>query len=174
NRVAPVRFALNIVATFLLSGVWHGANWTFVVWGGLHGVAMIVHSLLTKPLSGISKTLGWFGSGLAILATFATVTLGWVFFRAADLGSAVQILARMPGGWTHPGSVLAVPVPFPTMGVFGIFLMVALQAWGKTDSLEGPAAKIPRAARWALYYFLIFWTAWFGAYGGDAFIYFQF
>jgi D-alanyl-lipoteichoic acid acyltransferase DltB (MBOAT superfamily) len=78
----------NLLLTFLIGGLWHGASWTFVVWGALHGVASCVHRL-------------WNGAGfrlpapLAVALTFVFVNAAWVFFRAPDLASASNVLLAM-------------------------------------------------------------------------------
>lgn len=158
-------FVIAIIATFLLSGAWHGANWTFIVWGLIHGIA-VVASRLGKQ----SEKPGL----LAIPVTFLIVCVAWIMFRSETLPSAVTYLSRLGTGWAHPGSAFGVPIPFPTTGIAGIALILVIHFFGKTDSLEGVLVKWPLPVRWGLYYTLIFWTAWFGAYGGDAFIYFQF
>jgi len=165
NRGAIAAFFLAVVVTFLLSGVWHGANWTFVVWGLAHGIAVFVSHKKAKSKS---------TSVLATIFTFTFVCLAWVLFRAENLRGAWEVFSGLVTGWAHIGSAIAVPVPFPTTGIVGVGLILVVHLIGKTDSLEGLVAKLPRALRWAFYYTLIFWTAWFGAYGGDAFIYFQF
>jgi D-alanyl-lipoteichoic acid acyltransferase DltB (MBOAT superfamily) len=91
NRCGPLRQAVNVVATMLLGGLWHGANWTFVAWGGLHGAGLAVSHL-------------WQGSGLRLprAAAWALTLLfvmgSWVLFRSADFATAGDILLAMAGG----------------------------------------------------------------------------
>jgi alginate O-acetyltransferase complex protein AlgI len=98
NRCGPWRHALNILTTMLLSGLWHGAGWTFVIWGGLHGVYMVIahrwHQF--RETRGWNWT-GWWYRGLAVTVTFVAVLFTWVFFRASTLGIAGQVLASMLG-----------------------------------------------------------------------------
>lgn len=101
NRKGPVRRYLNLLVTMLLGGLWHGAGWTFIVWGGLHGLYLCVNhawrhladrlpSKIALPAR-LAKFLAW-------LVTFVAVVIGWVFFRAANLDTALEILKGMAGG----------------------------------------------------------------------------
>jgi hypothetical protein len=82
--------------TMLLGGLWHGAGWTFVIWGGLHGLyLMINHAQRAIDVSAISSTL-WFRL-LGRITTFLAVLVAWIFFRASDLASAERVLSGMIG-----------------------------------------------------------------------------
>ena len=86
NRKGPLRRRLNILIVFLLSGLWHGANWTFVVWGLLHGLCVMVFAGSKRAASqGAGKVM-------AIVVNFLLVTLLWIFFRAENLGHALHYL----------------------------------------------------------------------------------
>ncbi len=104
NRVKKPRWAFNLLLTFLISGLWHGANWTYIIWGGLHGM-YFVFSELTKPfwrrLSALMRLdrLPRLKSALAMLTTFALVTFAWIFFRAASLSDALYITRHLVSGW---------------------------------------------------------------------------
>ncbi len=98
------RWAFNLFITFLISGLWHGADWTYVIWGALHG-AYLVLSILTEPfwtrLSALAR-LDRFPRlkfALAALTTFALVTFAWIFFRAASLSDALYITRHLVSGW---------------------------------------------------------------------------
>lgn len=101
NRVSKPRQIFNLLLTFLLSGVWHGANWTFVVWGALNGLYLAV-GMLTKPFRERlfvykSTSLPYiFGQ---ILVTFALTCFTWIFFRANSLAQAKDIILRLGQGW---------------------------------------------------------------------------
>lgn len=91
NRINNFRTLQNIIITFLLGGLWHGAAWTFVFWGGLHGTAMIVHRLWEKlNIIKLPKYLAWF-------ITFNFVNITWIFFRAKNWPAAVRVLKGMMG-----------------------------------------------------------------------------
>ena len=91
NRRGTARTYVNLIVVFLLGGFWHGAAWTFVIWGLLHGVALVIHR-------------AWHGSGLALprvlawLVLFLFVNVTWVFFRAPDLATALDVLQGLMGG----------------------------------------------------------------------------
>jgi D-alanyl-lipoteichoic acid acyltransferase DltB (MBOAT superfamily) len=91
NRRGPARQAVNVVVTMLLGGLWHGAAWTFVVWGGLHGAALALAHLWERTGIRLPAALGW-------LLTMLFVIACWVLFRAPDFATAGDILWAMAGG----------------------------------------------------------------------------
>src|SRR5262249_20894317 len=106
NRGSSWRTLVNLLLTMLLGGSWHGANWTFVFWGFLHGTALAVHRVVPKP--------SWTGARLlqplGIAATFLTVCVGWVFFRARTFSDAwfvLRHLVRFRSGAALDGSTTA-------------------------------------------------------------------
>jgi D-alanyl-lipoteichoic acid acyltransferase DltB (MBOAT superfamily) len=108
NRKGLKRTYINLMATMLLGGLWHGANWTFVVWGGLHGIYLAAHKALLSfsGRSGPARDSRIAAGLVKTFVTFQLVCLTWIFFRAADLDSAMEILARIvtmqPGTGTLP------------------------------------------------------------------------
>ncbi len=94
NRRGAARQYLNLLITMLLGGLWHGAGWTFILWGGLHGLFLVVYHawrrLRPRPAGGPGRG-SRLGAWTARLLTFACVALAWVFFRAADLGAALTV-----------------------------------------------------------------------------------
>ena len=98
NRKGQPRRYLNLMITMLLGGLWHGAEWTFVLWGGLHGFYLVVNHAWRriKALSGIVFHHVLFGT-VSRLLTFFAVVIGWVFFRAADVSAAMLMLKSMFG-----------------------------------------------------------------------------
>lgn len=99
NRKGKSRRTLNLLITMLLGGLWHGANWTFLVWGGLHGVYLIIN----HTWQGLLTRLGWTSRPVAayrLLAgglTFTAVVVAWVFFRAESIPAASRIIDGMLG-----------------------------------------------------------------------------
>ncbi|WP_207667276.1 MBOAT family O-acyltransferase [Butyrivibrio sp. XB500-5] len=96
NRKGAVRTYVNILIVFLVSGIWHGTGWTFVVWGLMHGVM----SVITRAVNKVPKTR--IGHAAAVLANFLYVTAAWVFFRAESVKDAISIFGRMIFGGIRP------------------------------------------------------------------------
>jgi alginate O-acetyltransferase complex protein AlgI len=104
SRRGPTRTCVNLMITMLLGGLWHGAGWTFIIWGGLHGLYLLVHSLWQLITGGrfaqlrLYRLLSWFGTLLAVV-------VAWVFFRADSLDTALSMLRSMfalaPDSWQH-------------------------------------------------------------------------
>ena len=92
NRKGRFRTYLNLFITFLLGGIWHGAGWTFVAWGALHGTALVIHRVWRDLQLKMPKLLGWF-------ITFNFINLAWVFFRAKNFDDALKVLKGMFGGF---------------------------------------------------------------------------
>ncbi|MGB7275245.1 MAG: MBOAT family protein [Geitlerinemataceae cyanobacterium] len=100
NRLGELRRTSNLMVTMLLGGLWHGAGWTFIVWGGLHGLYLIIN----HQWHFLQKCFGWNLKDIPILSyifgciiTFLAVVISWVFFRAIDLQSAIAIVKSMMG-----------------------------------------------------------------------------
>src|SRR6185436_13098060 len=108
NRHGKTRRYVNLMVTMLLGGLWHGAAWTFVIWGGLHGVYLVINHAWQAAAGRIAGSSRWLDSRLAtaagVLVTFVAVTLAWTFFRATSLDAALRMLTAMSGanGWVLP------------------------------------------------------------------------
>jgi D-alanyl-lipoteichoic acid acyltransferase DltB (MBOAT superfamily) len=107
NRQGRARRYINLMLTMLLGGLWHGASWTFVLWGGLHGAYLVVNHFWTwlRERMGIARATGprhWLGRAAGVALTMLCVMVGWVYFRATELETANGIVASMfglnPGG----------------------------------------------------------------------------
>ncbi len=119
NRKGPVRTYVNLFATMLLGGLWHGANWTFVVWGGLHGLYLAVHKAMLgerKPAErfaprGAASVAAYLGK---VITTNLLVQLTWIFFRAPDFGTAFLFLRRILAwhGGPHDAQLLTVTATY--------------------------------------------------------------
>jgi D-alanyl-lipoteichoic acid acyltransferase DltB (MBOAT superfamily) len=109
NRVHEIHILVNLMITFTIIGAWHGAGWTFIVWGTLHGAAMIVLRLWKRINIRIPHALSW-------LLTFIFVNGAWTFFRAKDLGDAIKVLKGMAGlnGFVLPRFMERLPWPIPS------------------------------------------------------------
>ena len=100
NRKGPARRYFNLMATMVLGGLWHGAGWTFVIWGALHGLYLAVNHAWLEVKSHLPLPR-WpsMGRAIGIFTTFIAVCIAWVYFRAPDVGTAHQVLRGMFG--TH-------------------------------------------------------------------------
>ena len=92
NRCSRVRTYINNIITMLVAGLWHGSTWMFVLWGGIHGLGLVVHKAF-KPLLGRLPDNRW-SNGLSVVLTFIFVAVAWVFFRSESVASACQLLSR--------------------------------------------------------------------------------
>ena len=95
NRKGRARTYVNLILTMVIGGIWHGANWTYVIWGLLNGVALAVHKIWMKCSGSDRKPHSPVANAVAILATFLFTTLCWIFFRADTLSGALGIIGRM-------------------------------------------------------------------------------
>ena len=88
NRCSTPRVYLNLMATFILGGLWHGASWMFVLWGAFHGAALVIHRAWSGFGLRMPKAIAW-------LLTFNFINLTWIFFRADTLESALRVIRGM-------------------------------------------------------------------------------
>jgi D-alanyl-lipoteichoic acid acyltransferase DltB (MBOAT superfamily) len=106
NRLGKMRRYLNLMVTMLLGGLWHGAGWTFVVWGGLHGLYLVVNHLFQAlmPQRRRAGNSGMLGRGASVMLTFICVVVAWVFFRATSFDAAWRVFSALfdPAGWILP------------------------------------------------------------------------
>ena len=195
NRVTKPRWYFNLFTTFLVSGLWHGANWTFVIWGGLNGFYLIVETLTARlkarslTAAGLDES-SWFYKVPAVTWTFVLTCFAWVFFRANSVDDAFFLIAGIPGGvWELFTSIITVDMVRIELIVRGLGLsqhelLIAVAAIAAMESvhvmqrrpdLRGRLAAWPRPVRWALYYAIVTGTLFFGSFNqGQQFIYFQF
>lgn len=105
NRVGKIRHALNILITFLVSGLWHGASWNYILWGGLHGFYQILEGLLPwnskKSLFQKNKHFHSLLSMITVPCTFLLVCFAWIFFRASTIHDAIYVIRNMFIGISH-------------------------------------------------------------------------
>lgn len=169
NRHGEARTYLALMVTMLLGGLWHGASWAFVVWGGLHGLYLAVERALRSRFSDYKP--GPFALLLFALLTYFLINITWVFFRADSFGKAWTILNGMFGMNSTAEPIL------PTVHlviVSLIILGIVFAHWRmREQTLETAIAKVPAAVLsgvWAVMAFAVVIAQ--GA--GNAFIYFQF
>jgi alginate O-acetyltransferase complex protein AlgI len=171
NRVGWARAAINLVIVMFLGGLWHGAAWTFVVWGLLHGLYLVIEHAV-RAFVGEKAWADAFAVKLLLgLVTYAAVCLAWVFFRASDFATATRMLRGMFGGHENGDAILSTREMLQ-IGIVTFFMMLA--HWSLRDiSIEHAVERLPRwvvTAVWAVMACAIILTQ--GS--SNAFIYFQF
>lgn len=180
SRSGPRRRWLAIMATFLLSGLWHGANATFVVWGAVNGLMLaLVPGRTRRGPDDVAPSLrtaaGW-KAALAMLATFSFICSTWVLFRAVDLAHAMGIYARIVSDLFRPRAWAELAYHAEFLAGFGpLIALLVLVEW-RTRGRAHPLAlgRWPRAARWALYTVLLWAALYLMPDSPTDFIYFQF
>lgn len=190
NRVVKWRWYYNLFITFLLSGIWHGANWTFVIWGGLHGI-YLMFAVMSQDWRDKAMALlrierkSTLDSAIQISTTFVLVCIGWVFFRANHVGDAFTILGGMGSGLSGFFGPEIKQLYAPLVGagfsemvlaIISIIIMIGVDILqGLPTGVNGVLYERPRWQRWGVYYALIGCMIFFGAYYTSVqFIYFQF
>jgi len=163
NRLGVQRTYFNLMATMLLGGLWHGANWTFVIWGGLHGCWLAVERIFgRKEPSDRFSPIGW-------LVTMLIVGLSWLFFRARDITQAMAMLGDMKALTWRPEFL-----PISTYLAGLIVVVLALDLRLNLCDEEYPFEKANPAFAMAAVAVLSAANVFLGAMDINAFIYFQF
>ena len=167
NRVSKARCYLNLFVTFVVSGIWHGANWTFFLWGSLHGVLLCIEkacNINKKKFHGISRLFQW-------CVTFILVCFAWIIFRANNIQELLEVLSNIFTNLEYPNEMQ-----------FGIFLaiMATLVILFIKEYIEEFKPSyyqklISNKILMHLYFILMIpYIILFGVFRGDQFIYFQF
>ena len=185
NRKGKLRCCGNLLVTFTLSGLWHGANWTYLVWGALNGVYQAGEKLL--GLGGERKTRA--GKAFGWIVTYLLITLSWVFFRADDMAQAMDALRAIFGIPRELRGFLAGQISFgaliPTGGMFlwnaalsvlGLVLLLGYSLYEERgNSLVRSIRALKPVWRYLIYALLLLAPVCFGKFAsGGAFIYFRF
>lgn len=188
NRRGSLIRSRNLAVVFLLSGLWHGANWTFVVWGALHGFALIFLLQTVGPRQRLVGALGLdrlpaLYDTLCLLATFAFVCFAWIFFRAASLDDAFYVTSHLFTGvpaQIADGQAVARLIAESDGSLLGFSALVAaivtLFVWHllPTGYAERLSAASPPWQRGSLYVAMTFGVMFWTPASTDAFIYFRF
>jgi D-alanyl-lipoteichoic acid acyltransferase DltB (MBOAT superfamily) len=185
NRVAPWRWHVNIMITFLLSGLWHGAGWPFVIWGALHGVLLVLEHVTGGFQQRLADRLApgresFLNTAIQVGLTMTLITLAWVFFRADSAGQAVTVIRSMfpvdvSGvlSWGGSPAILGVRTFLFHLGL--VLLLVGVELVGKPGTVQARVTRWALPARWSLYAvgaWAIAISTVFGVH--QEFIYFQF
>ena len=191
SRCSKIKKYRNIIITFLVSGLWHGANWTYVLWGGLHGLYQVVGEILKPVRNNIHSILGTntdnFSYKLScVLKTFILTDFAWIFFRADNIRVAFEFIGRM---LTHfdpwvltDGSIYKLGLDYTQMHILWVslltLLVVELIRYKKNIIISDAICSQGVIFQIICVYVLIMAIVVFGKYGPSeemkAFIYFQF
>lgn len=170
SRCSKLRNYWNIFLTFLVSGIWHGANWTFIVWGIWHGVFQIIE----KAIGQQKCEYGWFGKSIKIVITFLLVNFAWIFFRMPTLDSACGFIWRI-FDFSLPQSLFLSSHTDAVLCAIGIVILftkdIKDEFYPERLSLFNNSSKI---IRWLLYLAIMILILLMGVFGSDQFIYANF
>jgi len=195
NRVSKFRWYVNIMIVFLVSGLWHGANWTFIAWGGLHGLFFVLSrrsAAFREKMAGRFRLSALPGVHrlVRVLLTFHLVVFAWIFFWAKSISDAFLVVGKL---WTGFKGLLTFSVDFQTIARLGwispelklreiavavatIAVMEVIHFLQRDTSFPAYISARPAWMRWALYFAMVWVILIFGKYGTNSqeFIYFQF
>ncbi len=185
KRVSMPRWCFNLLMVMFICGLWHGANWTFVVWGGLHGCYLVLSVATQQVREKVCDVIGLkrvprFHQGLRMGMTFCLVCLAWIFFRANSITDALTILRHIFTGWGNLSGILG---RFPfwmemrfefLIGLISIGVLVGVEILERKGPLFFLLNSKPLWVRWSVYYTLLLSILLFGEFGFVQFIYFQF
>ncbi len=183
NRCSKARHYFNLFVVFFVSGFWHGANWTFVLWGSLHGIYQIVGAITKKPREKLYKLLHIpTDSKLFALwqrfITFALVCFSWILFRANDMGDAVTLLGKLFTDWgslTETLTMLGLDLVAVIVTVLSIVLLSMLdKIAARADIAENGSLSRQYTAGLVAVIVAVAWCLLLSTGGASAFIYFQF
>jgi alginate O-acetyltransferase complex protein AlgI len=180
SRVAEAQICRNLVVTFLISGLWHGANWNFVLWGGLNGLYLIIGRYTRALRVRVKERLGLakypsMCVGVSVLVTFMLTCLGWVLFRARGIHESGQILCSMFVGWEGmPFAGLNFSTYDIVVATVAVLVLEVVQYRQRREKTDRTRTQYPVYIRWPAYYALGTAILVFGVFEGVQFIYFQF
>ncbi|WP_047446378.1 MBOAT family O-acyltransferase [Alistipes sp. ZOR0009] len=185
NRVTVPRWYLNLFIVFLVSGLWHGANWTFVIWGALHGFYLVFGLITQKYRDRFNQLLRIDKVPIiSTISTFVLVAFAWIFFRANSVDSAFYIVKHIFTGIPDVVHQLINNQPvLESMGLkkndfaLSILLIIFLETVHYVQSkksLSDIFVQKPAYVRWAVYYGVILAIIFLGVFENRQFIYFQF
>jgi D-alanyl-lipoteichoic acid acyltransferase DltB (MBOAT superfamily) len=181
NRVPIPRWLFNLLVVFIVSGLWHGASWTFVVWGALNGVYLVIEKLTSNLKDKIALKIGLSNvpklyTFLQIAFTFVLVNLGWIFFRSNSFQDAFYILKNSFSNISFNFSNITLGTGRSGLIIIlaSIVFMEIVHIIQENGGMRRFISKRPLLVRWSAYILIIVLILMFGAFNGTAFIYFQF
>ncbi len=182
NRVGWWRWQFNLLITFLVSGLWHGANWTFVIWGALHGSYLLLSNWTRDLWERVSHGVRLIQhpvikSGVEVGVTFGLVCFAWIFFRSNSVADGLYIVTHLlPGLSMMKMGTDRIGMDRNAL-VFSLACLAVLEGVQFLQARGGVSASLaakPAWVRWAVYYALVVSVLLFGEFSERTFIYFQF
>ena len=189
NRVSTLKVYRNLFITFLLSGLWHGANWTFILWGSINGVYLIASRVTEKMRKRFISFLrinekGLLHNVLQVIITFSLTSFAWIFFRANSLSDALVIIRRIFTGWTagrYMSVINTVLAKIPSLSKVSfmlaflfVFFLVIIEIIQTKIVIRNIIDKKLSYLSWFIYILGIFTVIVLGQFTQAQFIYFQF
>lgn len=177
NRVVKWRWYYNLFITFLISGLWHGANWTFVIWGALHGF-YLVFSIWTSGIRSKINTFVFGNSKQLLRTTQIIITLflawfAWIFFRANNISDAFLIIKNMGTSSDVPINLFNFRSDF-YLSVFLIIILVVIEILEERIQLYNKLQKVFKPVKWILLLIILISIVVLGKWESVDFLYFQF
>lgn len=171
------RTQLNLMIVFMVSGLWHGAAWTFVIWGALHGIYQVIENLIGRNKK--EHNPSWWMKILKVFFTFCLVDFAWIFFRANSVSDAFKVVGNLfDFGMDLSGTLLGLSLLELVILLIACLFVFGLELISIKADLKGFLYNRNIILRYAFYYILIFSVIIFGIYGpgfdAQEFIYFQF
>ena len=169
SRCSKLRNYWNIFVTFLVSGIWHGANWTFIVWGIWHGLFQIVEKMMGQQ----KCNYGWFGKSIKIIITFLLVNFAWIFFRMPTLADACGVIGRI-FDFSLPKTFFSDSMTTMFFMVLGIAILLFKEILDEFYPVMKARIIRPIWLRWGAYVVILSLILLAGVLGSDQFIYANF
>lgn len=173
NKKQLMRILFNLLITFIISGLWHGADWKFVIWGGLNGIYIALEFLWAK--SGLREWKLFLPSWILRIKTFALITFSWIFFAAPDMNRAIISVSKL-ADFKHLSADLRqiIQSKDSISATFFIVLLIIIEILLEKKILLEWFSQKPVYVRWAVYSMVVWCILLFGQFGEKQFIYFVF
>jgi len=169
SRCSKVRNYWNIFVTFLVSGIWHGANWTFIVWGIWHGLFQIFEKVLGQQ----KCNYGWFGKSIKIIVTFLLVNFAWIFFRMPTLEDAFGVIVRI-FDTSLPMTFFSDSMTTMFFMLLGLMILLYKEVMDEFFPVQMERLAKPIWLRWGAQILILSLILLAGVLGSDQFIYANF
>jgi D-alanyl-lipoteichoic acid acyltransferase DltB (MBOAT superfamily) len=179
SRVIKSRLFFNLLVTFLISGIWHGANWTFVIWGLLNGIYLIVEIVFSPKIKAAISTYGlsrfsWLTGALSRVWTLSLICFAWIFFRANNLGQSIYIVKNLGTGLKDTLYIFREKLAYFVLIILFFLIEYLQKNFTYSPHLSPARTGFKKVWNFSLYAIFIWSIVVFGEYGSKQFIYFQF